>query len=70
MALGEYWKSHNHHSCTLKADRKYLGAWSVPSEFVNLESVLPDETIHLLKCDIEGAELDFVTSTQNLLSAF
>jgi len=62
-----YWKSHNHHSCTAKAGRKYAGAWEVSVDYVDVESAVPRGPVDLLKCDIEGAEWDFVQGYPELL---
>jgi len=63
-----YWKTHQHHSCTADPNRKYAGAWSVSAEYVDLERLLPSGVgVDLLKCDIEGAELDFIGAYPDLL---
>ena len=63
-----YWKSHQHHSCTADRGRKYPGAWPVSAEYVDIQSLLPSGVdVDLLKCDIEGAELDFIEGYADLL---
>lgn len=63
------WKSHNHHSCTVRDQRKYKGAQSVVAQYVDLIKIVPASgPIDLLKCDIEGSEEEFVANYHDLLS--
>ncbi len=62
------WKSHNHHSCTVRDQRKYKGAQAVASQYVDLTRIVPASgPIDLLKCDIEGSEEEFVVNYPDLL---
>ena len=54
-------ESHNYGVNTIIDDFKYPGARRIAVNFVDLDQVFPKNgPVHLLKCDIEGAELDFV----------
>lgn len=57
----DLFESHNYGSNTLFEGFRYPGARRVAADFVDLDRLLPgDNAIDLLKCDIEGAEQDFV----------
>jgi FkbM family methyltransferase len=61
-------ESHNYGSNTLIEALRAPGARRIAVDFVDLDELLPEgEPIHLLKCDIEGAELEFVRNYSDLL---
>ncbi len=63
-----FFESHNHGVSTLLGSFKYPGARKIAAKFVDLDRALPQgEPVHLLKCDIEGAELEFVRNYGLLL---
>lgn len=64
---GALWRSHNHHMCTVKDRRRYKDSWKESANYLDLEAVVRGLPIKILKCDIEGAELDFVNSYPQLL---
>jgi FkbM family methyltransferase len=56
-----------YHAMSSMIPRRFSRATRVP--FVNLEDVCSDvETIDLLKCDIEGAEEEFLTNWKDVIS--
>ena len=61
-------ESHNYGMNTVVEAMRYAGARRTAADFVDIEQVVSgDSVIHLLKCDIEGAEFSFVENYQSFL---
>ena len=68
LGTATLFESHNYHMDTLIDGMQYPGSRRITSSFVNLDRILPEgQPVHLLKCDIEGAELAFVENYGALL---
>jgi FkbM family methyltransferase len=61
-------ESHNYGMNTLIGKMRYRGAKRTAATYVDLDRDVPSsEPIHLLKCDIEGAEFPFVENYAGLM---
>ena len=61
------YKSHNYHAHTIIAGSRYSGSQPNTVRYLNLEALYPGVQWDLVKCDIEGAEGEFVESYFDLL---
>lgn len=59
--------THNYHAHTIDAAKQYSGSKPRPVSYLNLETLCPGVQWDLVKCDIEGAEGEFVENYIDLL---